>query len=266
VEAIAWIGRGGRVKVLTEAIPWTDDTLLADEVVSRKRAITHHGLSGSLSVRVGITLVGYFADGCPNLDVSQRCNIYKDRPLSCRIYPYELNPAIPLNPSNKLCPPQAWETSEPKNHQASQPLNQRALPTLDTLDALGTLGTLGTSDKLSTNNEPQKVGAISIVDSSTREYIKSIHMANTNEITQKNELCALMGINSCSLSNDGYLFHLVDQERLLKALNDVLPRHTQPLRQESESAQRSNKHLNWVICSQARTALAREYAFIFIEN
>ena len=241
-EAIEWISRGDRVKVLTEAIPWTDDTLLTDEVVSRKKAITHQGFSGSLDIRVSITLVGYFAHGCPNLDLSKRCNIYKDRPLSCRIYPFELNPAIQLNPSNKLCPPEAWEVPLPKSPKASKTLHQRQPGTLDALEALNSLEKSGTSVGLH---------AIPTVDWQTREHITSIHLANTNEIAQKNALCVFLEIQSCSLSNDGYLFHLVDQKHLLNVLKQVLLLSSTPIKTDHESS----PPINWTIYSQYEQTL-----------
>jgi Fe-S-cluster containining protein len=182
-EAIDWLGRGGSVKILTEAIPWTDDTLLSDSLFTRKKAITFEAMSGSLAIRVAVTLVGHYSDACPNLDDNQNCSIYEQRPLTCRIYPFEINPQIQLNPINKLCPKDAWQT-------------------------------IPFPDRATRENSP----TVYLIDEITRELITKLHETNSNEVLFKKALCTKLGIKSCSLSNNGYLFHLVEHEQLILAL------------------------------------------------
>jgi hypothetical protein len=38
------------------------------------------------------------------------CGIYERRPMACRIYPAEVNPFLAVDPGQKLCPPEAWES------------------------------------------------------------------------------------------------------------------------------------------------------------
>jgi Fe-S-cluster containining protein len=53
-------------------------------------------------------LVANLVGPCPNLTAGMRCGIYEDRPLVCRIYPAEVNPAVVLRREMKACPPEAW--------------------------------------------------------------------------------------------------------------------------------------------------------------
>jgi hypothetical protein len=57
-------------------------------------------------------LAGNALQQCPSLGEHDRCGIYEERPLVCRIYPMEINPFIALNPENKACPPEVWEQGE----------------------------------------------------------------------------------------------------------------------------------------------------------
>jgi len=182
-EAIDWSKRGGNIKILTEGIPWTDDTLLSDSLFTRKKAITFEAMSGSLAIRVAVTLVGYYSDACPNLDDNQNCSIYEQRPLTCRIYPFEMNPQIQLNPIHKLCPQDAWQTVT---------FPDRTIPEISP--------------------------AVYLIDELTRDLITKLYETNSNDVLFKKALCAKLGIKSCSLSNNGYLFHLVEREQLNLAL------------------------------------------------
>jgi hypothetical protein len=185
-EAMRWIARGNRVKILVEAIPWVTDQILLSESLKRKEEITFTGISGSLAIRVQVTLVAYFSQACPHLNEHNRCGIYDERPMTCRVYPFELNPNIFLNPNNKLCPQEAWsltDTSEQSIHQKNIQL--------------------------------------SIIDAQTQSNINTTHQSNINEVSIKQQLCAALGIWSCSLSNDGYLFHQVNQTQLLAHLQSL---------------------------------------------
>lgn len=112
-EAIAWIERGGRVELLCEAIPWESEPAPDQLVAAHKRRRSFPAASGTLPIRVIVVLAARFEGGCPNLLPDMRCGIYGVRPLVCRIYPAEINPFIVLEPSHKVCPPQAWATPSP---------------------------------------------------------------------------------------------------------------------------------------------------------
>jgi Fe-S-cluster containining protein len=70
-------------------------------------------MSGSMPTRVVVMLVANVVGACPYLLANNRCGIYEDRPLVCRIYPAEINPFIALKPGNKACPPEAWGQCQP---------------------------------------------------------------------------------------------------------------------------------------------------------
>lgn len=107
-EAITWIERGNSVQLFVDAIPWLDEPSPDDRVAAHKRRRSFPAFSGSLPVRVVPLIVAAYDGPCPNLQPDLRCGIYDERPLVCRIYPAEINPFIPLDPSKKACPPEAW--------------------------------------------------------------------------------------------------------------------------------------------------------------
>jgi Fe-S-cluster containining protein len=111
-EAIAWLRRGHVVKLICEATPWTralDDEPRAAHFKRRSFLVT----SGTVPTRVVVMLAGNIVGACPNLLPDQRCGIYEDRPLVCRIYPAEVSPMISLEPRSKRCPPEAWGPEHP---------------------------------------------------------------------------------------------------------------------------------------------------------
>jgi Fe-S-cluster containining protein len=106
-EAFAWLAWGGDVAILLEAF-------LLEPARSHEPRYAHDsgragvGRSGSADINVIAILAGVAQPQCPNLGVDNLCAIYAERPLVCRIYPMEINPFIPLNPSAKDCPPESW--------------------------------------------------------------------------------------------------------------------------------------------------------------
>jgi Fe-S-cluster containining protein len=112
-EAIAWLARGGNVELMCEAIPWQSEPDPDQLVAAHKRRRSFPAASGALPIRVIVVLAARFEGGCPNLQPDQRCGIYGERPLVCRIYPAEINPFIELQPAHKLCPPDAWTKPQP---------------------------------------------------------------------------------------------------------------------------------------------------------
>ena len=107
-EARSWAADGGNVIVLVEGFLGNGLGLPAQqrEHAERRSVVVP---SGTTQAFVAITFAAYNAGRCRNLDEDNLCRIYERRPLVCRIYPMEINPHIPLNPSAKDCPPESWE-------------------------------------------------------------------------------------------------------------------------------------------------------------
>lgn len=107
-EARHWAADGGNVIVLVEGFLASGLGLPQQqrEHAERRSVVVP---SGNTEAFVAITFAAYNAGRCRNLDEDNRCGIYERRPLVCRIYPMEINPHIPLNPSAKDCPPESWE-------------------------------------------------------------------------------------------------------------------------------------------------------------
>lgn len=110
-EARTWLHEGGDVEIFCEAIPWPQEPPADDGVAQHKRKRSFPTASGTLPVRVTVSLLATFAGACPNLRSDMSCGIYERRPMACRIYPAEVNPFLSLDPLQKLCPPEAWETA-----------------------------------------------------------------------------------------------------------------------------------------------------------
>lgn len=106
-EAIQWLLRGDSVQLLCEGSPWPaslDREPRARHFKRRSFAAT----SGSMPTRVVAVLLANVVGPCANLLANNGCGIYEDRPLTCRIYPAEINPLIVFKRENKACPPEAW--------------------------------------------------------------------------------------------------------------------------------------------------------------
>jgi hypothetical protein len=119
-----------------------------------------------------------------------------------------MSPNIALEPNNKLCPDEAW--SLPKKTTAS--IQQIPLQ-------------------------------ISIIDPETDHHIQTLFTQNTTDVAVKELLCRSLGIGSTSLSNDGYLFHHVNQDELRSELQSLLS-HTLKTTQ-------NNGIQDWLIVSQS---------------
>src|SRR6202021_106315 len=111
-EAIKWLNRGDEVQLLCEASPWPE-ALDGEPRAAHFKGGPFARMSGSMPPRVVVMLVANVVGACPNLLADQRCGIYEDRPLVCRIYPAEINPFVALKPDNKACPPEAWSRDQP---------------------------------------------------------------------------------------------------------------------------------------------------------
>jgi len=111
-EAVNWLERGGQVQLLCEASPWPE-TLDSEPRAAHFKRRSFAVMSGSMPTRVVVMLVANVVGACPNLLADNRCGIYEDRPLVCRIYPAEINPFVALEPGKKACPPEAWSRDQP---------------------------------------------------------------------------------------------------------------------------------------------------------
>lgn len=110
-ETRQWLRRGHEVAVILEAFDestWQSDP--RQYAHSAQRAV--EVASGDARIRVVAVLAGNALSQCPSLGEDERCGIYEQRPLVCRIYPMEINPFIALNPENKACPTEVWEQGE----------------------------------------------------------------------------------------------------------------------------------------------------------
>lgn len=110
-EARQWLARGHDVAIVLEAFneaTWTSDPQQFAHSVRRAAEVG----SGDARIQVIAVFTANALDRCPNLGADDRCGIYDARPLVCRIYPMEINPFIPLQPENKGCPPETWQTGE----------------------------------------------------------------------------------------------------------------------------------------------------------
>lgn len=113
-EARSWAEDGGQVIVLLEAFLKDGAVLhnlaLSEQQQTHARRRSLPVLCGSAQAYVSVTFAAFNAGRCRNLGSDNRCGIYAQRPLVCRIYPMEINPHIPLRPQAKECPSEAWET------------------------------------------------------------------------------------------------------------------------------------------------------------
>jgi len=112
-EALTWIADGHDVEVLCVAMPWPVEPPAdnAEAAYRRTRSFVAH--SGLLRIRINVILAADLVGACPNLSADLRCVIHPRRPLVCRIYPYEINPFVALQPADKACPPEAWHADRP---------------------------------------------------------------------------------------------------------------------------------------------------------
>lgn len=110
-EARQWLERGHDVVILLEAFAqpyWSASEQEYQHSLLRSAQVS----CGATQVQVTAIFAAYALTQCPNLGSDDLCGIYEDRPLVCRIYPMEINPFIELEPQNKDCPPEAWESGE----------------------------------------------------------------------------------------------------------------------------------------------------------
>jgi Fe-S-cluster containining protein len=112
-EALTWIADGHDVEVLCVAMPWPVEPPAEHAESAYRRARSFFARSGLLRVRISVILAADLVGACPNLSADLRCVIHPRRPLVCRIYPYEINPFVALQPADKACPPEAWSTDRP---------------------------------------------------------------------------------------------------------------------------------------------------------
>ena len=117
---MAWLRRGGDVHLLCDAVVWPAEPPAGDALAAYRRERSFAAASAAMAVRVGVILAASFPGRCPNLMDDQRCAIYAERPLVCRIYPASINPFEPLGTESKACPPEAWHARGPAFVRASR--------------------------------------------------------------------------------------------------------------------------------------------------
>lgn len=122
-EALDWIARGGEVQLFCDAIVWPEEPSPTDLLAQHRKRRTFAAHSGTLPVRVTVTLVAAFAGPCPNLRPDRSCGAYERRPRVCGIYPAEVNPFLKLDPAAKACPADAWSEAGPVLMNAGQIAN-----------------------------------------------------------------------------------------------------------------------------------------------
>lgn len=110
-EAICWLDNGGTVQLMCDAAPELplDE---ADTIGRFRRKRTFAAQSLALPIRVRVNLIAVFTGPCPNLLPNNLCGAYERRPATCRIYPAELRPDTDIDPSARLCPPEAWSSDK----------------------------------------------------------------------------------------------------------------------------------------------------------
>lgn len=111
MEARQWLERGHDVVILLEAFKrpyWSASDHEYQHSLLRWAQVQ----SGSTHVQATAIFSANALTQCPNLEADDRCGIYDERPLVCRIYPMEINPFIELKPENKDCPTDAWKQGD----------------------------------------------------------------------------------------------------------------------------------------------------------
>lgn len=109
-EAKGWLNRGGDVAIILEAFDESTWAETGQFNHSAQRAV--EVTSGDARIRVIAVFAGNALTQCPSLGEDNRCGIYDERPLVCRIYPMEINPFIALRPEEKICPPEVWQSGD----------------------------------------------------------------------------------------------------------------------------------------------------------
>lgn len=107
-EALSWIERGNEIEILTEGSFYIKTDESYDPSIPYKLERMFAASTGKRNFYVRPIVVASFQKRCPNLMSDNRCAIYEQRPLTCRIYPAEINPFIKLNEGHKKCPPASW--------------------------------------------------------------------------------------------------------------------------------------------------------------
>ena len=179
-EAIQWLDHGGIVEfdVRRRASLPVSETDIAG-LFRRERTFAAN--SGALPIRVRLNLVASFDGPCPNLRPNNLCGAYERRPATCRIYPAELRPDADIDPSARLCPPQAWSPDRPLLVR-----DARAIVNRGVADAVTLARAEGIAD-----------------------------------VAGKVQLAALLGINVAALANEGFTIWQVEGALLRSALQEI---------------------------------------------
>jgi len=112
-EAMDWLQAGHSVQILCDAIPWPEDPAPNDMPAAHRARRSTIAMSGSMPTRITVILAADIRAACPHLGADNRCSAYDRRPLVCRVYPFEVNPFLPLEQARKECPTEAWGPTGP---------------------------------------------------------------------------------------------------------------------------------------------------------
>jgi Fe-S-cluster containining protein len=129
-EALAWLERGNNIQILCDSSPWPEEPPPENLQAAHRHRRSFATTSGTLPTRIAVILAATFAGPCPNLQPDNRCGIYDERPLTCRIYPAEVNPFIELTPAHKACPPEAWTPGLPALSRAGKLVDESIRATI----------------------------------------------------------------------------------------------------------------------------------------
>lgn len=179
-EARAWLRRGSDVVVILEAFANEPSPFKTSEYLHHeaRSAVVR---CGSENVNLIVILAASNLSGCPHLGPNDACTIYDERPLVCRIYPMEINPHIVLEPSNKECPPHAWN---------------------------------GTSGEFLITSDGQPPAAL-------QALIEESRVADREDAFAKVAVCQELGLSTAAWKHDGIVVHLPDQQRLKDVIKRV---------------------------------------------
>jgi Fe-S-cluster containining protein len=179
-EAICWLDNGGTVQLMCDAAP--DLPVNEADTIGRfRRERTFAAHSLALPIRVRVNLVAVFTGPCPNLLPNNLCGAYERRPATCRIYPAELRPDADIDPSARLCPPEAWSSD-------------KAL--------------LAGDDGI-------------VIDRTVSDAVTLARAEGIADVPAKLRMAELLQVNVAALANEGFLIWDIEQGLLRLALYEV---------------------------------------------
>ncbi|MBL3832623.1 YkgJ family cysteine cluster protein [Pseudomonas syringae pv. theae] len=219
-ESRQWIERGHDVALILEAF---DDSLWRHEparfIHNARRAAEID--SGTAKIKVIAILAANALTQCPNLDEQNRCGIYEDRPLVCRIYPTEISPLITLNPADKVCPPEVWDAGEVIfTDRISDPLVVRQVEESRAADRADAEAKVAICEIMGMTTAAWKERALAVYQPDRVELLEAIQYYDTNPSTPGgqgwsvrsdnpglSDILSGKGVEIVSAESADYIFH-----------------------------------------------------------